>query len=192
MPSPYYPFMSLTGRGHDTFVCRITCKNARIWTFFWLDRKQYEWFALFRLAKMPPSVSCCWFQSAFLLAKWAVNTHATWLWNFYRLSFLEFEECLNRNFIHWNIFHLIVYTDHLNAIWYPLQVTEATNGFTFLIMNSWMESWPGLTVIPPSVETCELFCDLRFHDTFQFVKYGASAYFFHCFWYRTKSTSVNQ
>ena len=59
---------SLTGRGHDTFLCRITCKKARIWTFFWLDRKQYGWFALFRLAKMPPSVSCCWFQSAFLLA----------------------------------------------------------------------------------------------------------------------------
>ena len=64
----YCPFMSLTGRGHDTFLCRITCKKARIWTFFWLDRKQYGWFALFRLAKMPPSVSCCWFQSAFLLA----------------------------------------------------------------------------------------------------------------------------
>ena len=68
MPSPYYSFMSLTGRGHDTFLCRITCKKARIWTFFWLDRKQYGWFALFQLAKMPPSVSCCWFQSAVLLA----------------------------------------------------------------------------------------------------------------------------
>ena len=67
-PSPYYLFMSLTGRGHDTFLCRITCKNTRIWTFFWLDRKQRGWFALFRLAKMKPSVSCCWFQSAFLLA----------------------------------------------------------------------------------------------------------------------------
>ena len=85
MPSPYYPFMSLMGRGHDTFLCRITCKKARIWTFFWLDRKQYGWFALFRLAKMPPSVSCCWFQSAFLLAKWAVNTHASSFWNFCRL-----------------------------------------------------------------------------------------------------------
>ena len=47
------------------------------------------------------------------------------------------------------------FTDHLNAIWYWLQVTEATNGFTFQIINSWMESWPGLTVIPPS-ETWEL------------------------------------
>ena len=37
--SPYYPFMSLTGRGHDTFLCRITCKKARIWTFFWLDQE---------------------------------------------------------------------------------------------------------------------------------------------------------
>ena len=34
MPSPYYPFMSLTGRRHDTFLCRITYKKARIWTFF--------------------------------------------------------------------------------------------------------------------------------------------------------------
>ena len=88
------------------FLSQITCKKARMLTFFWLDRKQYRWFALFRLAKMPPSVSCCWFQSAFLLA---CNTHASSLWNFCRLSFLEFEECLNRNFIHWNIFHLIVY-----------------------------------------------------------------------------------
>ena len=99
-----------SGRGHDTFLSQITCKKARIWTFFWLDRKQYGWFALFRLAKTPPSVSCCWFQSAFLLAyKWAVNTYASSLWTFCRLSFHEFEECLNRNFIHWNIFHFIVY-----------------------------------------------------------------------------------
>ena len=56
-----------SGGGHDTFLLQITCKKARIWTFFWLDRKQYRWFALFRLAKTPPSVSC-WFQSALLLA----------------------------------------------------------------------------------------------------------------------------
>ena len=98
-----------SGGGHATFLLQITCKKARIWTFFWLDRKQYVWFAPFRLAKMPLSVSCCWFQSAFLLAyKWAVNTHASSLSNFCRLSFLEFEESLNRNFIHWNVFHLIV------------------------------------------------------------------------------------
>ena len=87
--------------GHDTFLLQITCKKARIWTFFWLDRKQYGWFVLFRLAKTPPSVSCCWLQSP-LNEQWS-------LWNFCRLSFLEFEECLNRNFIHWNIFHFIVY-----------------------------------------------------------------------------------
>ena len=89
-----------SGGGHDTFLSQITCKKARIWTFFWLDRKQYGWFALFQLAKMPPSVSCCWFQSAFLLAQWAVNTHASSLWNFCGLSFLELEGHLNRNFIH--------------------------------------------------------------------------------------------
>ena len=54
--------------GHDTFLSQITFKKARIWIFFWLDRKQYGWFALSRLAETPPSVSCWWFQSAFLLA----------------------------------------------------------------------------------------------------------------------------
>ena len=49
----------------DIILSQITCKEARIWTSFWLDRKQYGWFAMFRLAKMPPSVSCCWFESAF-------------------------------------------------------------------------------------------------------------------------------
>ena len=29
MPSPYYPFVSLTGRGHDTFLCWITCKKSQ-------------------------------------------------------------------------------------------------------------------------------------------------------------------
>ena len=51
------------GRGHDTFLLQITCKKARKWTFSWLDSKQYGWFALFQLAKTPPPVSCCWFQS---------------------------------------------------------------------------------------------------------------------------------
>ena len=78
-----------SGGGHDTILSQITCEKARIWTSFWLDRKKYGWFALFQLAKMPPSISCCWFQSASLLAKWAVNTHASSLWNFGRLSFLE-------------------------------------------------------------------------------------------------------
>ena len=123
------------GGGHDTilnFSQIIICKKARIWTFFLQDRKQYAWFVLFWLAKMTPSISCCWFQSVFLLAQsmqW--NTHMTSLWNFCQLSFLEFEECLNGNFIHWNIFHLIVYykvavkfTDHLNAINYLIPGTS--------------------------------------------------------------------
>ena len=45
-----------SGGGHDTFFSQITCKKARIWSFFWLDRKQYGWSALFQLAKTPPSV----------------------------------------------------------------------------------------------------------------------------------------
>ena len=58
-----YLFNLFSGGEHDTFLLQITCKKARIWTFFWLDRKQYGWFALFRLAIMPTSVSCCWFFS---------------------------------------------------------------------------------------------------------------------------------
>ena len=118
--------------------------------FFWLDRKQYGWFALFPLAKTPPSVSCCWFQSAFCLRneQW-INTRVR-----YEISSVEIfsissytKNCSQK------------FTDHLNAIWYRLQVTEATNGFTFQIINSWMESWAGLTVIPfiPPSETCDLF-----------------------------------
>ena len=94
-----------------------------------------------------------------------MNKYASSLWNFCRLSFLEFEECLNR-ISDIEIFSISSYiknyskkfTDHLNAIWYRLQVTEATNGFTFQIINSWMklESWPRLTVTPP-LETWELF-----------------------------------
>ena len=43
------------------------------------------------------AVSCCWFQSAFFLASWAVNTYASSLWDFCQLSSLEFEECLNQS-----------------------------------------------------------------------------------------------
>ena len=103
------------------------------------------------------------------------------LWNFCRLSFLEFEECLNRN-----IFHLIVYlkvaVKNSPIIWMQFdigeKVTEATNGFTFQIMTNnqfmngiltWFDgnsSFRNLRII---------LSDLRFHNTFQFVKYGASA-----------------
>ena len=43
------PLSLFSGWVHD--ILQITCKKARIWTFFWLDRKQYGWFALFRWAK---------------------------------------------------------------------------------------------------------------------------------------------
>ena len=86
--------MTLTGRGHDTFLCRITCKKARIWTFFWLDRRQYGWFALFQLAKMPPSVSGCWFQSAFFACVMSSEYTREFVVKFLPAQFLEFEECL--------------------------------------------------------------------------------------------------
>ena len=42
-----------------------------------------------------------------------------------------------------------------------------------------MESWPGLTVIPPSEIMLRIILnDLRVYNTFQFVKYGASAKFY--------------
>ena len=83
------------GGGHDTILSQITWKNTIIWTSFWLDRKQYGWFALFRLARMSLSISCCWFQSTFLLAQGAVNvrTREFVMKYFCWLSFLEFEEC---------------------------------------------------------------------------------------------------
>ena len=164
MPFPFISVICFREEGMIHFFYRSHAKKPESGLFSdWI--RNYGWFALFRLAKMSPSVSCCRFQSAFLLAyKWAVNTPTSSLSNFCRLSFLEFEECLNRNFILWNIFHLMVsrfqsridnlnsepvcrlcnlacsryqkscsqkFTDHLNAIWYRLQVTKATNGFTF-------------------------------------------------------------
>ena len=91
------------GGGHDTILSQITCKKALIWTSFWLDRKQYGWFALFGLAKMSLSITCCWFQSTLLLAQGAVNVHASsfmkfllaqfsWIWRMFYV--------LNRN---WSI-----------------------------------------------------------------------------------------
>ena len=89
-----------------------------------------------------------------------MNTHASSLWNFCRLSFLASLKNVKREISSIEIFSISPYTkncsqkftDHLNAIRYRLQVTEATNGFTF-------QSWPGLTLIPviPPSETCELF-----------------------------------
>ena len=185
MPSPYCPFMSLTGREHDTFLCRIACKKARIWTFFWLDQENNmddlrcsDW------PKMPPSVSC-WFQSAFLLAKWGVNTHASSFWNFCRLSFLEFEKCLIeissieifsissyikklQSKIHRSFeCNLIPATSYRGDKRVHFSNNQFMNGIlTWFDCNS---SFRNLRII---------LSDLRFHNTFQFVKYGTSAYFF--------------
>ena len=43
MPSPFISVICFREEG------TITCKKARIWTFFWSDRNQYGWFALLRL-----------------------------------------------------------------------------------------------------------------------------------------------
>ena len=128
--------------------------------------------------------------SMYIYTVWClyVKFHCIWVRfdNFVRngtpYSFLEFEECLNRNFI-WK------FTNHLNAIRYRLQVTEATNRLTFQIINSWMESWPGLTAILPS-ETCELFWAIFAFMSALSVReiWCFSLIFFHCFRYRTKST----
>ena len=148
---------------------------------------------------MPPSVSYCLFQSAFFLAQGVINTHVSSLWNFFRLSFRKFEASSKEKFDPLKYFssHRILkssspkFTDRLNVIWYRVQVTEATNGFTFkLIINSWMDSWPGLTVIPPS-ETCELFWAILTFTTL-FSPWNQRNFFFQCFWYMTKSTNFYQ
>ena len=89
-----------SGGGHDTFLSQITCKKPRIWISCWLDRKQYGWLTLFQLAKMPQSVSCRWFQSAFLFAQGAVNTRHTRVRDEISdgSAFLEFEECSKSKF----------------------------------------------------------------------------------------------
>ena len=48
------------------------------------------------------------------------------------------------------------FTDHLNVIWHRVQVTEATNGFIFQMINSLNGILTWFDCIPPS-QTCELF-----------------------------------
>ena len=86
------------GGGHDTILSQITCIKARIWISFWLERKLYGWLTLFQLAKMPQSVSCRWFQSAFLFAQGAVpftrefvmkflTVQFSWIWRMFQIEF---------------------------------------------------------------------------------------------------------
>ena len=134
------------------------------------------------MAKMPPSFSCCWFRSAFLLAWWGANTHASSLWNFCRLSFLEFEECLNRNFI----FSISSYTKKLQSKIHrsfecnlipatsyrsDKRVHFSNNQFVNGILT-WFDCNSSFRNLPI------ILSDLRFHKVFHFVKYGASTYFF--------------
>ena len=56
---------------------------------------------------------------------------------------------------------------------------EATNGFNFQIINSWMESWPAWYDCNSSFRNLRIILsDLRIHNTLQFVKCGASAQMF--------------
>ena len=120
MPSPFISVICFREEGMIHFFYRSHAKQP----FFWLNRKQYGWFALFRWAEMPPSVSCCWFQFAF------------WIHKRVRYEiFLEFKSVSIEISSVIEIFSISSYTktcgqkftDHLNAIWYWLQVTEATN-----------------------------------------------------------------
>ena len=81
------------------------------------------------------------------------------------------------------------FADHLNAIWYRLQVTEATNGFTFQIINSWMESRAGLTVVPPSETSEWVWAIFAFTALFNLWNMMLQPNFL-CFRHRTKSTSL--
>ena len=105
---------------------------------------------------------------------------------------------LQRNFIHWNIFHLIIYlkieVKISPIIWMQFdteykfkyrsnkQIHFSNNQFmngilTWLDFNS---SFRNLQII---------LSDLRFRNTFQFVKYGAPIFFTAFDRHRTKSTN---
>ena len=119
MPSPFISVICFLEEGMIHSFYRSHAQQP----FFWLNRKQYGWFAPFRWAEMPPSGCCCWFQFAF------------WIHKRVRYEiFLEFKNVLIE-ISSIEIFPISSYTkncgqkftDNLNAIWYRLQVTEATN-----------------------------------------------------------------
>ena len=162
------------GGGHDTILSQITCKKARIWTSFWLDRKQYGWFVLFGLAKMSLSISCCWSQSTFLLAQGAVNVHASLLWNFCWLSFFEFEECSMFLIEIWSIeiFVISSYTNVQSIIHQSFEcnlipgTSYRSNKWIHISSNQFMKgilTWFGCNF--PS-ETYELFWAITFTTLF--------------------------
>ena len=153
MPSPFISVICFREEGMIHFFHRSHAKKPEPGLFSdWIGNNTYDLrYSDWPIRRHPLVVVD--FSLHFCLSINEQNTHASSLWNFCQLSFLEFEEHLKRNFIHWNIFNAVSsftkncsqkFTDHLNAIWYRLQVTEATNGFTFQIINSWMESWPWL------------------------------------------------
>ena len=189
------------GGGHDRILSQITCKKAIIWTSFWLDRKQYGWFALFGLAKMSLSISCCWFQSTFLLVQGAVNVHTSSLWNFWWLSFLEFEECSMFLIEIWSIeiFSISSYTKLQSIIHRSFEcnlipgTSYRSDKWIHFSSNQFMNgilTWFGCNF--PS-ETCELFWAITFTTLFSsWNMVHQSKHFFHCFWHRTKSMNLYQ
>ena len=107
--------------------------------------------------------------------KHAVNTRVSSLWNFCQLSFLEFEECLNRNFSHWNIFHLIInYTKKLQSKIHRSLECNLTAGTSYRsnkqihfsnnqFMN-WILTWFGCNSSLSNLRI--ILSDLRFCNTF--------------------------
>ena len=156
-------FMTLTGRGHDAFVYRITCKKARIWTFFWLDRKQYKWFALFRLA---------------IFARVMSSEYTSSLWNFCQLSFHElFEECLNRN-TSIEIFSISSFTPIIWNMQFDTGYNYSSDKQVHFSNNQFMNGI--LTRLDCNINSSFrnlqiILSDLHFYSTFQFMKYGSSA-----------------
>ena len=164
------------GGGRDTILSQITCKKVIIWTSFWLDRKHYRWFALFRSAKMSLSISRCWFQSTFLLAQGAVNVHSSSLWNFCWFSFLEFEECSMFLIEIWSteiiIFYISSYTKLQSIIHRSFEcnlilgTSYRSDKWIHFSNNQFMNgilTWFGCNF--PS-ETCELFWAIAFTTHF--------------------------
>ena len=175
--------MSLTGRGHDTFLCRITCKKARIWTFFWLDQEN----------NMDDLLCSDWPKCRHLLVVVNFSLHLClrneqWIQTQVRIEISAGSVFLNLKnakieISSIEIFSISSYTKKLQSKIHrsfecnlipatsyrgDKRVHFSNNQFMNGILT-WFDcnsSFRNLRII---------LSDLRFHNTFQFVKYGASA-----------------
>ena len=88
-PLPIIPLSLSREEGMIHFFVGSHVKKPESGLFFWLDRKQYGWFALFQLAKMSPSVSYCWvcIFACFMSGEYTrdfvikfLSAQSSWIW----------------------------------------------------------------------------------------------------------------